>query len=137
MTVVSEPSSREECVIHIGGSLRVPVDRDLRHSVRALLGLGKRCIVVDLARLQSIDAAGVGELVHAFNMARAARGALRIVHASGWVRTMLECVRLFDLLTYRPEPAGAVATRAKRLPSRAVVGDSRRFGVVHPACPRG
>jgi anti-anti-sigma factor len=60
---------------------------------------GERDIVLDLARVSKIDAAGVGELVRAYNMSRAADGALRIVHATQWVREVLERVQLFELLS--------------------------------------
>jgi anti-anti-sigma factor len=78
------------------------VDGVLRHRVRALLGRGQRAIVVDLARVPSIDAAGIGELVRAYNMTTAAEGVLRVVHASVWVRRLLESAGLLGLLGDRP-----------------------------------
>ena len=85
--------------MHVEGPLRVPVSRTLRREVRALLRRGERAIVVDLADMSRIDAAGVGELIRAFNMATAVDGALRIANASAWVRQILELIGLFDLLS--------------------------------------
>jgi anti-anti-sigma factor len=83
-------------------SLRSPLlTGDLQNTVRALLLRGERDIVLDLARVTRIDAAGVGELVRAYNMTAAADGALRIVHATKWVREILERVGLFDRLSRR------------------------------------
>jgi anti-anti-sigma factor len=76
----------------------MPVSRDLRHKVRTLVRRGERRIVLDLGRVSTIDAAGVGELVRAYNMTHAADGSLRIAHATAWVREVLTRVGLFDLL---------------------------------------
>ena len=91
--------SRRPIVVRVEGSLRVPVSRALRREVRALLRRGARAIVVDLAAVSRIDAAGVGELIRAFNMTAAVDGALRIANASAWVRQILELIELFDLLS--------------------------------------
>jgi anti-anti-sigma factor len=98
MTVVLGPCSESFCTIYVEGSLRVPVSRELRRRVRTLLRRGARGIVVDLDGVTRIDAAGVGELVRAYNMTSAAAGFLRIVHATTWVRETLSRVGLFELL---------------------------------------
>ena len=99
MTVVWAGCSQGFCTLHVEGALRVPVSHDLRHNVRTLLRTGERTIVLDLARVSRIDAAGIGELVRAYNMTKAVNGWLRIVHASAWVREILTHVGLFDLLS--------------------------------------
>jgi anti-anti-sigma factor len=93
------PCSEHMSVLYIEGHLRVPVDRQLRRSVSALLNRGERCLVLDLARVSRIDAAGVGELVRAYNMTAAANGLLQVVHATTWVRLILERVGLYEILT--------------------------------------
>jgi anti-anti-sigma factor len=89
-------------VIQVQGSLRVPIDEELRHNVRTLLCRGERSIVLDLGRVSAIDAAGVGQLVRAYNLARAVNGTLRIKHAAPRVRKMLHRAGLFDLLSAAP-----------------------------------
>jgi anti-anti-sigma factor len=86
-------------IVPVEGPLRVPVNRAVRDNVRALLRQGERVIVLDLAAVTRIDAAGVGELVRAFNMAAAVNGRLRITNASPWVSEVLERAGVFDLLT--------------------------------------
>ena len=54
---------------------------------------------MDLAGVSTIDAAGIGQLVRAYNIATASQGALRIVNTSSRVREMLERVRLFAHFT--------------------------------------
>jgi anti-anti-sigma factor len=85
--------------VHVAGPLRLPVSRSLRSHVHALLRRGERRIVLDLTAVSSIDAAGVGELIRAFNMTAAMNGALRVVNATAWVRETLERAHLFDLLS--------------------------------------
>jgi anti-anti-sigma factor len=72
---------------------------ELRHRVHALLRCGQREIVVDVGRLSSIDAAGVGQLVRAYNVTRALKGVLRLANATARVREALERVGLFDVLS--------------------------------------
>jgi anti-anti-sigma factor len=71
----------------------------MRHRVRALLGAGERAIVLDLTHVPSIDAAGVGQLVRAYNMTAAVNGALRIAHPNARVREMLRRASLLGLLS--------------------------------------
>jgi anti-anti-sigma factor len=89
-------------VLHVQGPLRVPTHDELRHDVRTLLCRGERSIVLDLGRVSAIDAAGVGQLVRAYNLARAVNGTLRIKHAVPRVRKMLRRAGLFDLLSAAP-----------------------------------
>ena len=89
--------------VHVDGSLQVPVTRSLRRNVRALLRHGERRLVLDLAAVPRIDAAGIAELVRTFNMTAAVSGTLRVVNATAWVRQMLERARLFDVLTAERE----------------------------------
>jgi anti-anti-sigma factor len=98
MTVL-KLGSRRPIIVRVEAPLRVPVSRALRREVRALLRGGERAIVVDLTGVSRIDAAGVGELIRAFNMTAAVDGALRIANASAWVRQILDLIRLFDLLS--------------------------------------
>jgi anti-sigma B factor antagonist len=85
----------------------VPVNRALRDNVRALLRQGERAIVLDLAEVTRIDAAGIGELVRVFNVTAALNGRLRITNTSPRVREVLERAGVFDLL------AGAVGAEQR------------------------
>jgi anti-anti-sigma regulatory factor len=79
----------------------------LRHIVHSLIRRGERTIVLDLTRVPNVDAAGVSELVRAFNMAVHAKSVVRIVNASGWVRQSLKTGGLYEILSAgRRIPAG-------------------------------
>ena len=84
----------EECtefvVLDVEGTLRAPVRRELRRNVEALLNRGERRILVNLAQLTDIDAAGVGELLRAYHTTRAMGGVLQLAHARGYVRRILD-----------------------------------------------
>jgi anti-anti-sigma factor len=86
-------------ILHVEGSLRVPLGEELRQDVRTLLCRGERSIVLDLGRVSAIDAAGVGQLVRAYNLTRAVDGTLRIKHAAPKVREMLVRAGLFNRLS--------------------------------------
>jgi anti-anti-sigma factor len=99
LSVVLKLHRRSSRVVAVEGPLRVPVSRALRDNLRALLRRGERTITLDLAEVTRIDAAGVGELVRAFNLTAAVNGRLRMTNASPWVREVLERAGVFDLLT--------------------------------------
>jgi len=99
MTVILKLCPTRDHIVRVTSSLSLPGSRTLRHRVRALLRRGERRIVLDLSAVSRIDAAGVGELIRAFNMTAAVNGALRVVNAPAWVREILERAHLFELLS--------------------------------------
>jgi anti-anti-sigma factor len=78
---------------------------ELRHQVLVRLRRGERVIVLDLSGVSTIDAAGVGQLVRAYNVTNAANAMLRIVNVPRRVREVLERAGLFGLLTTGQRPA--------------------------------
>lgn len=90
--------TERRCVLHLEGSLRMPLNGALQHNIGALLRRGRRIIVLDLSAVTRIDAAGIGELVRAYNTTTAAGGVLQISQATGWVREILRRVGLLDIL---------------------------------------
>jgi anti-anti-sigma factor len=107
---VSSLASAEEpeagAVLRIAGPLYASVCATLESGVRRLLLSGRRTILVDLADVPAIDAAGVGALVHVYNAATGAGAVLRITNASGGVRDLLTRVGLVDLLNAEPDRRG-------------------------------
>ena len=86
-------------IVPVAGPLLVPVNQALRESVRTLLRQGERVIVLDLGQVTRIDAAGVGELVRAFNLTAAVNGRLLITNGRARVREVLDRAGVLDLLT--------------------------------------
>jgi anti-anti-sigma factor len=89
-------------IIPVEGALSAPIESRLMPRVQAALCRGARRVRLDLSRLSSIDAAGVGELVAAFNATKAAGGVLDISHAGRKVRHVLEATGVYALLTVSP-----------------------------------
>jgi anti-anti-sigma factor len=90
-------------VLQAEGPLHAQLGAALRHMVQMLLHRGERTIVLSLARVTTLDAAGVGELVRAHNMAAAANGRLRITNTTDTVRTVLDRLGLLDVLSLDPD----------------------------------
>jgi anti-sigma B factor antagonist len=88
-------------VIRIAGPLLGPTQTELARRVEARLDRGERWLVVDLRKVSEIDAAGVGQLVRAFNLTRAAGGMLQIANASRRVQTLLDVTCVSNVLSGR------------------------------------
>jgi anti-anti-sigma factor len=74
------------------------MSKEVRHRIASLLRCGERQIVLDLKHMPSIDAAGVGELVRAHNMARAVGATVLFVNPNVHVRELITRVGLGDVL---------------------------------------
>ena len=93
----------EECtpssVLEVEGTLRDPIDLTLRQKAEALVSRGHRRIVLNLARLRAIDAAGIGELMRAYRMTRAVGGFLQIAQTGRRVRHLLDVAGVLTVLS--------------------------------------
>jgi anti-anti-sigma factor len=99
MSVVLEPAWRGRHVVCPTGPLHVPQTSELDHTMRTRVRRGERHIVLDLAEVSSIDAAGIGVLMRAHRRMAAIDGVVRIVNANRWVREPLQRVGVFRLLS--------------------------------------
>jgi anti-anti-sigma factor len=96
-------------VLELEGTLQAPLNGELRQQVEVLLGRNERRILVSLARLSAIDAAGVGALVDAYVIASRNGGVLRVSEASRRVRQLLDVAGVLDFLNVMPHDAGEAA----------------------------
>lgn len=86
-------------VIYVEGTLQTPVGVRLAGRIETVIRRGVRRIRLDLSRLSSIDAAGVGELMTSFMAAKSAGGVLDISKTNSRVRRILEAAGVFTLLS--------------------------------------
>jgi RNA polymerase sigma-B factor len=93
----AETDSRS-ATLRVEGAFRSPVDRVLRSRVESLMHDGVRHVVLDLSAVPTIDAAGVGELIHILTAAADAGGAVAITQANPHVRQVLEVAGVLALL---------------------------------------
>src|SRR5262245_58186547 len=96
---------QEDTVLCLTGAIGTPADGEVLRRVEGLLSRGTRRIVLNLARVSRLDAAGLGQLVQASNLARAAKADLRIVEAADRVWTLLERTGLLNVLRVTPRGA--------------------------------
>jgi anti-anti-sigma factor len=104
-------------VVYLDGPLLAPLTDELSRRIRSLCCRGERTIVLDLARVSRIDAAGIGQLVRAYNIAVDADGTLQIVHVTRWAHEMLELVGLLTLLSAGHDQGGRIARAGDDSPS--------------------
>lgn len=90
-------------ILYVDGDLRLPVADTLRSGVERLLGLGTRRLILSLAGVRTLDAAGVGQLVHLRTTAAAFGAVLRIADVPARARAMLVLAGLFELLSAEAE----------------------------------
>jgi anti-anti-sigma factor len=93
-----DPSHSTVSVIRVEGSLLAPLDHELLRRVEALLVRGRRSILLDLADVTDLDAAGVGELVRAYTLATAGEAELWVENAIDRVRMLLDRAGLLEVL---------------------------------------
>ena len=96
-------------VLELEGTLQAPLNGELRQQVEALLGRNERRILVNLAGLSAIDAAGVGALLDAYVITSQAGGVLGVTEASTRVCQLLDVAGVLNLLSLMPRDAGEAA----------------------------
>jgi anti-sigma B factor antagonist len=102
LSPTSCPQDRHFAIVSVKGALRAPVHSKLNETLEAIIRQGERRVLLDLGAVDEVDAAGIGELISAFNVVRASGGVLRIAHANRYVRCVLEISGVFTLLTEGP-----------------------------------
>ncbi len=100
-------------VLELSGTLVVEPSADtetaLRTSIDEVLGFGCREVVLDLSRVDSMDAMGLGEIVRAFNAVRGRGGNLRLSSPSPRVDRLLSITKLRSVIDVVPASHAASA----------------------------
>ena len=113
---VAQRHTRFAALIDITGDIDVEVVPELRTALESAVAARPQ-VVVDLARVRVIDAAGLGVLVRARQAARRRNGDLLLASPSRFVRTVLRTMRLhtafrtFDTVQQAMTAAHAAARR--------------------------
>jgi anti-anti-sigma regulatory factor len=92
--------------VRVIGHLRAPGTSALRRAVTAVLLDGERQILLDLAAVTDLDAAGVDELVNVSNLAATAGGTLQIARAPAFVRRLVDGIGMPPILEDGSMPSG-------------------------------
>src|SRR5215470_8793120 len=80
----------------------------LRDAVHALVEQGKKKIVLNLAEVDFIDSAGVGELMGSFTSVRNAGGDLKLCNLTQKVHDILNVTKLYTVFDIKDDEFTAV-----------------------------
>ena len=107
---VREHVHHDVVILEPTGRLTVETEADLKDVVCRQLTAGRVHLVLDLARVPSIDSCGLGTVVQAHLSASRGGGELKLLNVNGRNRQLLTVTRLLSVLQmYQPEgdPVGA------------------------------
>jgi anti-sigma B factor antagonist len=76
--------------------------------VKECVGSGKKKILLNLADVDYIDSAGIGELVSAFTTVRTAGGELKLLSLTNRVKAILQITRLYTVFDVQSEEWTAI-----------------------------
>ncbi len=110
-SLLEDPSDGSRDVLHPSGQLDRSASRVLREEISRTLSRGLATLVIDLADVRDVDAAGLDVLVYACRAARAGHAKLVLRSAPPLVLELLEPTRLSDLGDVDIEPALPVPLR--------------------------
>ena len=82
----------------------------LHESIRCLVGEGKIQVLLDLARVKHIDAAGLGELVASHVTLDEKGGALKLMHITESVHELMTITRLLAIFDVHDDEPEAIAS---------------------------
>lgn len=82
---------------------------ELRNKVKDLLKKGRKKILLNLAEVNYIDSAGVGELVSAYTSVRNQGGELKLLNLTKRVHDLLQITKLYTVFDVKDDEAEAIA----------------------------
>ena len=107
---ITERRCGEFVVLDLSGALVWPrADRTLAETVRRHILAGWRSVIINLAEVCSIDAAGLGTLVAAFTKGREAGGAIVLAGLRPRVRELMAVTGLLNVFETRDSVEEIVA----------------------------
>ena len=106
MLTINERRVDEAIILALKGTLLIPDDDvALLEAVSRCASNGGRLVVLDIAGLARIDAAGLGALIRSQNLLASLGGELRLVNPNKLVGALLHRTRLDSVIpTFRVEP---------------------------------
>jgi anti-anti-sigma factor len=111
MTIRERPSGAA-IILDVDGRMTIETvnDRPLTVEVRRLLQEGQRRILVNLKGVPYLDTSGLCDIVEGYVTMRRQGGALKLLHPTSHVRTVLATTRLLTILEAYDSEAAAIAS---------------------------
>jgi anti-sigma B factor antagonist len=101
----------EVTIVDLSGRIVAGEDAALlRDSIRTLISLGEKNIVLNMEAVPYIDSAGIGELVSAMVAVRKQGGSLKLLNLTRRVYEVLEIVRLVTVFEIFDDEGKALST---------------------------
>jgi anti-anti-sigma factor len=107
---IRHSSNNEVAVIDVHGHLLVDTVPALRKCVSKALRRGHRKLVLSVVHVTALDAAGLGELVHAHTLTRGVNGQVKLVSCRAPVQELLIRTRLLSEFDVYASEAAALAS---------------------------
>lgn len=131
MLTINERRMGEAIILDLEGTLLIPDDdAALLEVVSRCASNGSRLVVLDIAGLARIDAAGLGALIRSHHLLASLGGELRLVNPNKFVGALLHRTRLDSVIpTFGVEPGNQERSRdhgAVRRSAAAQVNDPWR-----------
>jgi anti-anti-sigma factor len=113
MLTINERRVGEAIILDLKGTLLIPDDdAALLEVVSRCARNGGRLVVLDIAGLARIDAAGLGALIRSQNLLASVGGELRLVNPNKFVGSLLHRTRLDSVIpTFGVEPGNQECSR--------------------------
>ena len=101
-------------IVDVSGQIKLgDGSAELRDTVKDLLSKGHKKILINLAEVNYIDSAGIGELISAYTSARNQGAELKLLHLTKKVHDVLQITKLYTVFDVKDDEHDALAAFAK------------------------
>ena len=111
---ISERRVRDVVIVDLSGKITLgESNRQLHEAIRLLTAGGKQNIILNLAKVTTIDSSGLGEIVAGFSTVKAAGGSLKLIHMPqrlGDLMTITKLYTVFEIYDSEAEGIDAFET---------------------------
>ena len=97
-------------VVDIVGRIVLGEGSRLRAAIDAALLSGERKLLLNLAEVNYIDSAGLGELISVHTSVKKHGGQLQVIKLTNRVRDLLQITKLYTVLDIKDDEAEAIAS---------------------------
>lgn len=95
---ISERQALDVAVLDLEGKINIgESNRQLHEAIRRLVADGKQNIILNLAKVTSIDSSGLGEIVAGFSTVKASGGSLKLINLPERVTDLMTITKLYTV----------------------------------------